>query len=327
MEHTIAAIVLLALFGSFWVWGMLIAQLRAGERLVPLEPRTAVPWGLVDLLAAFVIFVAVLSIALAVHRGLFDLAMPAVLEEMPPEAIGGWLACESLARLIAVAISFLFIVARSFGRWPNWNGIVSNCRQDLELGALAFLALAPLVYAIQAGLTYWFPSKHPLITLLMEHRSITLLFWASFSAVIVAPIAEEYLFRQLLQGWLESIGAGRSSSEQFWFGISPGRHPRLEPTADNLHTPAASESVVAAVVDNDAPVTIHPPVWPIFVSSATFALVHFSHGPDPIPLFVLAVGLGYLYRATHRLLPCIVVHLLLNGFSLAMLMVDLSGDK
>jgi membrane protease YdiL (CAAX protease family) len=38
--------------------------------------------------------------------------------------------------------------------------------------------------------------------------------------------------------------------------------------------------------------------------------------PDPIPLFVLALGLGYLYRQTHRILPCIVVHLLLNACSL-----------
>jgi membrane protease YdiL (CAAX protease family) len=34
---------------------------------------------------------------------------------------------------------------------------------------------------------------------------------------------------------------------------------------------------------------------------------------------LFAVGLGYLYRQTHRILPSVVVHLLLNACSLAAL--------
>jgi membrane protease YdiL (CAAX protease family) len=57
----------------------------------------------------------------------------------------------------------------------------------------------------------------------------------------------------------------------------------------------------------------------VLASAAAFAAVHRGHGPDPIPLFFLAVGLGYLYRQTHRLLPSVVVHLLLNACSLVAL--------
>ena len=39
------------------------------------------------------------------------------------------------------------------------------------------------------------------------------------------------------------------------------------------------------------------PRWPILVSSIIFALLHYQHGPDWIPLFLLAIGLGYLYHA------------------------------
>ena len=56
--------------------------------------------------------------------------------------------------------------------------------------------------------------------------------------------------------------------------------------------------------------------WPIFVSSLCFALVHWGQGLAPIPLFVLALGLGYLFRQTGSLIACITVHFLLNFYSM-----------
>jgi membrane protease YdiL (CAAX protease family) len=50
----------------------------------------------------------------------------------------------------------------------------------------------------------------------------------------------------------------------------------------------------------------------IGISSLFFALAHFGQGPAPISLFVLALGLGYLYQRTHRVLPGMVVHFLVN---------------
>ena len=55
---------------------------------------------------------------------------------------------------------------------------------------------------------------------------------------------------------------------------------------------------------------------PIVVSSLLFALAHFGYGPDPIPLFLLALILGYVYQRTHRIVPSIVTHALFNGMSL-----------
>ena len=56
--------------------------------------------------------------------------------------------------------------------------------------------------------------------------------------------------------------------------------------------------------------------FPIVVSSAIFALLHLPNGPDWIPLFFLAAGMGYLYQRTHRLLPSLTVHALLNSLSM-----------
>ena len=43
-----------------------------------------------------------------------------------------------------------------------------------------------------------------------------------------------------------------------------------------------------------------------------------AYAPDPIPLFFLAIVLGLLYFRTHRIVPSIVVHMLLNASSLAL---------
>ena len=72
----------------------------------------------------------------------------------------------------------------------------------------------------------------------------------------------------------------------------------------------------------------HRPAWlgdvtPIAISSAIFAALHYTHGPDWIPLFGLALGLGYLYRRTHRITPGLVVHLLLNLVSMLALCVEI----
>ena len=64
---------------------------------------------------------------------------------------------------------------------------------------------------------------------------------------------------------------------------------------------------------------------PIAISSLVFALMHYSHGPDWVPLTFLAAGMGYLYQRTHRLVPSLVVHVSLNGLSMWGLWVYVGG--
>ena len=40
--------------------------------------------------------------------------------------------------------------------------------------------------------------------------------------------------------------------------------------------------------------------------------------PDPFPLFFFAVALGAVYYRTHRIVPVIVLHAVLNGTSLVL---------
>jgi membrane protease YdiL (CAAX protease family) len=59
--------------------------------------------------------------------------------------------------------------------------------------------------------------------------------------------------------------------------------------------------------------------FPILISSIAFGLAHFGYGPEPVPLFLLALVLGHLYQRTHRIIPGIVAHALFNLFSMIIL--------
>ncbi|MBB3210196.1 membrane protease YdiL (CAAX protease family) [Rhodopirellula rubra] len=64
-------------------------------------------------------------------------------------------------------------------------------------------------------------------------------------------------------------------------------------------------------------------IWPIVVASILFAVMHWGQGLAPIPLFFLSMGLGYLYRQTGSLVPSIVVHFVLNGFTMSATLLEL----
>ena len=61
------------------------------------------------------------------------------------------------------------------------------------------------------------------------------------------------------------------------------------------------------------------PFWwiPIAVSGLLFGLAHWGQGVAPVALVFLGCGLGYIYQRTHRVLPCILVHFLVNLFAIA----------
>ena len=59
----------------------------------------------------------------------------------------------------------------------------------------------------------------------------------------------------------------------------------------------------------------------IWASSALFAAVHSQVWPSPVPLFVLAIGLGYLYLRTRSLVGPVVVHGMFNAVSAVSLLL------
>ena len=214
---------------------------------------------------------------------------------------------------------------------------VSSCRDKLaersKLGFAAFLVLGPPTYALQFLLIQWIESKHPIVELMQEHPDVGLILASITSAVLVAPVFEEYLFRGLLQGSLEKLLASHTASDHHGHDRSLGDSGNERPehvtavshshSVDELDSGADDLQQKPTALDAGPAVTRLAQLTPNVVTSILFAGLHYAHGPDWIPLFFLSLGLGYLYHQTHRLLPSITVHFLLNACSMGMFVFDL----
>lgn len=303
-----ALLVLLAL-GLIRAWMRLAARVRRGERILAWEPRRDVPWGLVDVVTSFV-FMLSCQIVMAHLWG--SPAEPGAGVDESRAALLGFAAASLLAMGMSIGLVVLRVGAssRDLGLRPR------RLTYDVGVGWSAFLLLAPIVYSLQALFVYFleYESRHPLLELIKQDDGRSLFAVVALLAVIVAPLTEEYFFRVLLQGWLEKVFGLFSNTlladDDFAIPGDAGEAEAAEPPT----TLAPSAEVCAArpVAPRQPP----PFFWrtmPSIISAAFFAWMHASHGPDPIPLFVLALGLGYLYQSTHRLLPCVALHMALNG--------------
>ena len=199
-------------------------------------------------------------------------------------------------------------------------------------------------------------SRHPLLDQLEQSTTPEVLVTVLGAAVLAAPLFEEFTFRLLLQGALErleDVALGfRATERRVERPVEPapastGTDPheiigdnsedrRADPEdairPDAIHLPAGrTDSVTLSdPPPNPLPIGDHPGGapsegllpglphgwFPILGSGFLFGLAHFGHGVDPVPLFLFGTILGYLYQRTHRIVPSITAHMLLNGYSL-----------
>ncbi len=332
MERVVIGIAVFFVVASVWGWATALRRLRQGRSILPLEPRRPVPWGPIDLAATFLAFFAFHALGFFILRRTLGVDLSLDLVEMSPEDRIAVVLSSAAASLAAVAFSLVAIVLRARAGWRDIGVQARFVVSDLRLGLVAFVMIAPPVYAVQFVLVQWFPSQHPLILILKENPDPVFLMITGLSAVVVAPLSEEYFFRLLLQGWLEKAAIARGGLHGLMAAGGNAEETDKEAydveTPDNPYAPPSvrptgkMESADLSSVPRDEKERSIPR-WPIVVSGVLFALMHASHGPDPIPLFLLALGLGYLYQRTHRILPSIIVHLLLNACSLAALMIEI----
>lgn len=335
------------LLGCFVLWFLAGQRVASGLPLLPLEPRRPVPWGLFDLVAiAFIVFV-MLGGAMSWAARVYEIPADVQTKDLTAPQLAGFLLADTAGKIAAFVLSMGWLMARG----ANATDLGINLRRlpgDLVLGAKAFTMIAPPMFLLQAALTFFFPSEHPLQTLLEKQPSVQLFALAGLTAIAVAPLCEEFLFRTILQGWLENFSLLPKHSEQLLNGGSnPQEHDdaaehrgqedfpapsdregsleKPSETGNPYQTPSVQHSGESPAGQVSKPGAFQPMFWPwpVLISAGVFAAMHLGHGPDPIPLFLLAIGLGYVYHHTHRVLPCIVVHFLVNSFSMLALWVHL----
>ncbi len=200
----LALAVMAAWLGSGWMAVVVVRRMRAGRPVVGDAPLTPVPWRGIDVISAVVIMivariVAQLAIAGGGPSGTSPTDDPGSLPDMTSQVVAGVLAMLGGAAATAALLLRRGATWADLGLWPL------RPARDLRLaaGSLA-LVLAPLL-ATAALLNRIVPYQHPIIDYLQQQNNPLAIAVVVLAAIVVAPLAEEFLFRRVLQGWLETL--------------------------------------------------------------------------------------------------------------------------
>ncbi len=209
-------------------------------------------------------------------------------------------------------------------------------QRQVAIGVVAILMLMPAVYTVQMiclrlpGVPDEQVRAHPLQKMVREDPTGSVAYLAVLSAVILAPILEELLFRGILQTWL--IGAigdliqrlrRRSSAEpdaspadlEYWAEDEPGEATEVALDAPPPRPADPGIPPFAKEQTADRPFSAWAAGLGIVLTSLVFASLHAPQWPAPVPLFLLSVGLGVVSHRTGSLLSPICMHAVFNGVS------------
>lgn len=312
----------------FWIHAFW--QKRSTGSLMEPRPSDGSPFGLLDVILIFFLWLVGQAVSIGLITLLFGIKIEALADSVG-DTMSWATILIALGQLVATFLAigvFLFRYRRLsvIGWQPN------NFRRDLGVGLVAFAMVIPIILALQWLLVLLFPYKHPTMDLLAKNANGLTLLATWFSAVVVAPICEEFFFRGVLQSWLQRLGRGATDNV-----LTGGWDSRLgsdgmvfSPISQNVDPTQATNMTVSenpyeppmSLAQNRARTRVSESswasdsVWPIIISSGLFALAHAGQGPAPIPLFVFGIALGYLFRRTGSIVPCIILHLMLNAFSM-----------
>lgn len=202
--------------------------------------------------------------------------------------------------------------------------------RSLGLGFGAFLVVTPVVILINLlALRIWSPNSHPLEGMLREGLTARGIGLAYLSAAVLAPVAEELLFRGVIQAWLNRLGLSRvkthvdrpvAASE--WPALGSDR---TSPNDVALAARPVAIRLVPALPGFGPRSGNRRSSLPIVLTSLVFAAAHFQQMPAPIAIFFLSLALGWLYEATGSLVAPIVLHGAFNAFNTTLMVFALTA--
>ncbi len=310
--EAVSSLVLIAVYtASFLLWGRALTRhgSAALDQLVSLRPREQPFWNASHFLFVFGGYIVIMSLLFQIAIG--RIAMDNLSAPLTLNTLGG---------LLAVVGSIL-VLARYYPRAVERLGLIPSAA-DIRLGLFSAVMILPPTMLISGVMSSLVEYHHPVLDSLKAEPGFGLFITMLVSTALVTPFVEEYLFRVLLQGGLQSLadrqrGSVSSSDRPHDFSSS-------EPATETLDSrnPYASSLSERPIVDDP----ISPPHgnsfrptswWPIVVASLVFASLHLGQGAAPIPLFFLSLGLGFLYRQTGNITASFVVHAVLNFITLA----------
>ncbi|MCC6511990.1 MAG: CPBP family intramembrane metalloprotease [Pirellulaceae bacterium] len=344
-------LVLLVLVSFLSTWIFAISRWMSGKNLLVVRPWTPRVWGLAELVLVAILVV----VGQVVSLSLWAQATGTNLKDMKQESAFplSAMAAVSATYLVVMLVVTLWMVVRYQATLKHIGLGLNKLLANIGVGLMAAAMSLPIVWSAMVAVSAGFDEdySHPLLEQLTEEGSVLAYLLAVFCAVIVAPLAEEFLFRVMLQGWLQSLpwsfrslwwllGADGVERQQALGIAAPAAlAAELVESSDEAALPEHANPYAAPASLADQPLSppvvvgagsqsvaeqpsVKPPLWPVFVSGTLFGLAHFDYGLSFIPLILLGIVLGLLYRATHSIWPCFVLHFCLNG--IAMLGMGLS---
>ncbi len=263
------------LLAALATWAWAAWRMRQHRAPVPYEGHRTVPWNGWDVATVLVSLCAVLILGEIITLRVFGVGVPQS-GEIPDEILGQLVVAQSVAELVAMVGAIWLLVRRSGADWSDLGFDFRQVRGDLVMGLVGFLAIGGPVHLLYGMIQSKEPQLHPLIKLAMRQPSL-LVADRSVRAVFVRRLSRSFSFASCCK-------AGSAAASE-WPPTSRG----VVPLAADRH---AADRDQLRVVRHGA---------------------HAGQWPAPVPLFLLALVLGYLYHQTHRLLPSLVVHVLFNG--------------
>jgi membrane protease YdiL (CAAX protease family) len=244
--------------------------------------------------------------------------------------------------------------------------------RQVFIGTVAILFLMPIIFATQyCAVKALGPVdehfRHPVERMLREQFSGGVAGLAIFTAVVLAPMFEELMFRGIFQTWLIDLldrFGGRLDSS----AVAQPNSCGIVYITDEINVPAPARGIIESSESDDRPTSqqdepaapeamdqewVHKDWLPeepkqdlpshklavtqtaspisvglaIVLTSLIFAMLHAGQWPAPIPIFILAIGLGLVYYRTGSLLAVVCMHAIFNGSStLALIYALLVGE-
>jgi membrane protease YdiL (CAAX protease family) len=307
--------------------------------LLPPQRRRAVPWGVLEIVVLVIVvewFLPGMFLALVRDSGLLDRMYGPhefklfVTEKDAQTEELHLIRASLLGNLLALPVQLAAIlgICRLWrNAQPYQLGLTTHrLRQNVLAGFIGWFLLTPTVlacsYAVKELFTHILPTEIQTHALLKLSRTGWDPFLMLFTAVVYAPLIEEILFRGLLQPWLMRRAWGGLVGLGMALGLA--LLVRMDALFSSYATRdwggIAKDLLPAAFVVVMAPGYLlskrfkRPEVaGAIYGSALVFAAAHSAVWPDPVPLFVLALGLGWLAYRTQSLVGSIVLHALFNG--------------
>ncbi len=305
-----------------------------GEPLLPPWKPWQVPWGGAEVTFAFVgvMWVApmlVYTTLSACHffTALYGPNFPPLEPHAASEAGREANILRTLwANVLSVPLSVVLLVMLSRAMYPRWKPALmghGSLAAKVTLAVVAWLVVTPLVLLFHTAVNELFkqfgvvPDQHALTRL--GHRPALDQTLFVLEACVGAPLREEFLFRGVLLAWcigrVQSARPTPLANARPWFVM----------TATVIF--AANEGKSAGPVIFAGVLALGlAAVWrlphsgvrrvrAVYATAAAFAVIHSSVWPTPIPLFLLALVLGWLAVRTNGVLVPVIVHGMFNAVS------------